>query len=72
VRHDVICVIVGSLSDLAVDEGDMVRKGQMICQIESMKVMFPQYAPEAGIVHFEVELGELVGEGEIVAWVETD
>lgn len=71
-RHDINCEIVGVLSDLAVDDGETVRRGQLICHVESMKTMFPLSAPEAGIVHFNVELGEMVGQGECVAWVETD
>lgn len=64
--------IVGTLSDLCVDEGEVVEKGRMVCQVESMKTMFPLYATEAGRVHFLVELGELVGEGEAVFRIETD
>lgn len=64
-----VCVIVGSLSDLSVDNGDMVFEGQMICQIECMKTYFPVYAPVAGRVEFVAELGDIVGESEVVAWI---
>lgn len=65
----VVCDIVGSLSDLSVDEGECVRAGQIICQIESMKTYFPVYAPVSGRVQFVAELGDVVGESEVVAWI---
>lgn len=61
------CDIIGTLADLAVDEGEAVEAGQLICMVESMKVMFPVHASRAGRVHYLVELGEIVGEGEPVA-----
>lgn len=61
------CDMVGVLSDLAVDEGEEVKKGQVICLIESMKIMFEVRASRKGRVHYLVELGEIVGEGEPVA-----
>lgn len=63
---------VGVVSDLCVDEGDVVERGQIVCQVESMKVMFPVYAPEPGKVHFVRDLGELVSQGETVFTVEVD
>ena len=71
-KIEVCAQVVGSLSDLAVDDGDLVEQDQMICSLESMKVMFPIYAPAAGRVTFLRELGEIVGEGEPVAEIETD
>ena len=64
--------VVGSLSDLSVDDGDLVVRGQLVAQLESMKVMFPLYAPMDGMFQLERELGEVVGEGEIVAWIVKD
>lgn len=65
-RHEVVSPVVGSLSDCAVDEGDSVEEGDQVCSVESMKTMFPLYAPVAGRVIFTRELGEIVGEGEVV------
>jgi biotin carboxyl carrier protein len=67
-----VAQIVGVLADLCVDDGDLVARGDMVCQVESMKTMFAQYAPQAGRVHFLVELGELVGEGDAVFSVDTE
>ncbi len=44
----------------------------MICMVESMKVMFPQYAPVAGQVEFVVFLGEIVAQGDPVAYIITE
>lgn len=66
-RHSVRGSIVGILSDLAVDEGDLVEEGDVIASIESMKTMFPLYASASGRVRFLLELGEIVGEGDVVA-----
>lgn len=58
--------MVGVLSDLSVDDGEVVEAGQQVCCVESMKTMFPLYAPSAGRVGFLLALGEVVGEGEVV------
>lgn len=65
-RHEVCSVVVGVLSDLAVDNGDQVDDGQQVCCVESMKTMFPLYAPSAGRVCFVLDLGQIAGEGEVV------
>ena len=69
---EVVAQVVGTLSDMAVDDGETVVEGQLLCQIECMKTYFPLYAPRAGVVHFERELGEVIGEGETVAVVGDD
>ena len=61
---------VGVLADLAVNDGEMVSEGEIVCYVESMKTMFPIYAPISGRVTFLAELGEMVGEGEAVAEIE--
>ena len=58
--------VVGVFADMAVDEGDEVADGQMVCSVESMKVMFPLRAPCSGMVHYLAELGAIVGENEPV------
>ena len=69
-RHPVEAQIVGVLSDLSVDDGDLVEANQQVCCVESMKTMFPLYAPVAGRVGFSRELGDVVGEGEVVFEIE--
>lgn len=68
-RTAVVAEVVGALADLVVDGGARVRRGDVIAQLESMKTFFPLYATDDGTVEFVVELGEVVGEGEIVAWI---
>jgi biotin carboxyl carrier protein len=55
-----------------VDEGDLVVTGQMVCQVESMKTMFPLYAPQGGRVFYVTELGEIVAEGDTIFEVEVE
>ena len=71
-KHPCKVDIVGTLADFAVNDGDEVEVGQLLCYVESMKTMFPIYAPVAGRVAFLFELGELIGEDGVVAEVETD
>lgn len=68
-RTAVVAEVVGALADLVVDAGARVRRGDVIAQLESMKTFFPLYATDDGTVEFAVELGEVVGEGEVVAWI---
>lgn len=70
-RHEIYAPVVGCLADLCTDEGSQVEEGQTVATMESMKIMFPLYAPVAGRVSFLLELGELAGEGEVVAVVES-
>lgn len=62
--------VVGVLSDLAVDEGEVVAAGQLICLLESMKVMYQVHAPVTGTVRFAYELGDVIGEGDVVAYID--
>ncbi len=71
-RTSAVAPVVGCLADVAIDEGEKVDEGDLVCCVESMKVMFQIYAPAAGVVEYEVELGEMVGEGATVFWVVTE
>lgn len=68
---DVICEVTGSVSLHHVDDGAMVAAGDPILEVECMKVFFPVYAPAAGIVRHRVELGAVVGDGDVIAVIET-
>lgn len=72
VKTAVVADIVGSLADLSVDDGILVRRGDIIGSLESMKTFFPLYASDDGRVQFVVGLGEIVGEGDVVAWIVRD
>ena len=66
----VISDIAGVVATFLVEDGASVDKGERIMDIECMKSFFPVEAPAAGIVHFKVELGEAVGQDEVVAQIE--
>lgn len=70
-RVPCIVEVVGTLADLARDDGEMVMEGDHICSVECMKTFFPIYAAASGRLHFLRDLGEVVEEGEIVAEIET-
>jgi biotin carboxyl carrier protein len=55
-----------------VESGMRVEKHDKIIEIESMKTFWPVTAPCAGIVRHRVELGEVVGQDQVVATIETE
>jgi biotin carboxyl carrier protein len=69
VRTVAVCEVVGTLADLCVDNGYVVKKGEVIARLECMKVFYDVVAPDNGTVHFVRELGEVIGEGEMIAWI---
>ena len=62
--------IAGVVAMFSVEDGDSVEKGDRILDIECMKSLFPVDAPKAGIVRLKVELGEAIGQDEVVAIIE--
>lgn len=68
----VLSPMTGSVALRHADDGANVGAGETILDIECMKTMWPVYAPAAGVVRYRVELGEVVGEGDVVAVIEGD
>lgn len=62
--------IFGSLALFHVEEGSMVEKGEAICEVEAMKVNYRVEAPTAGKIKFFFDLGEVVGEGDVIGEIE--
>jgi biotin carboxyl carrier protein len=52
------------------ETGAEVTEGENIGAVEAMKVNYPLYAPTFGVVTWSLDLGEIVGEGEVVGEVE--
>ena len=69
---NVLSDLSGSVALRVVESGMHVAKHDKIIEIESMKTFWPVEAPCAGIVHHRVELGEVVGQDQIVATIETE
>jgi 2-oxoglutarate dehydrogenase E2 component (dihydrolipoamide succinyltransferase) len=59
------------ISKWLVKDGEQVDKDQEIVEIDSDKATFPLVAPEEGIVRIQIQEGEIVPVGRIVATIET-
>ena len=64
----------GKLVEVLVDEGDIVREGDVICVVQQMKMELEVRAPRSGKVTWitEAEDGEEVAEGTLAAVVERE
>jgi acetyl/propionyl-CoA carboxylase alpha subunit len=72
-RH-VVIPFPGTLVEVLVDEGDVVRESDVICIVRQMKMELEVRAPKAGRVTWvmEVEDGEEVVEGTLAAEIEIE
>jgi pyruvate carboxylase len=64
----------GKLVEVLVDEGDVVKEGDVICVVQQMKMELEVRSPRSGRVMWvtEAEDGEEVGEGMLAAVVERE
>jgi pyruvate carboxylase len=64
----------GKLVEVLVDEGDVVREGDVVCVVQQMKMELEVRSPRSGVVRWvtEVEDGEDVGEGWLVCIIGGD
>jgi pyruvate carboxylase len=64
----------GKLVEVLVDEGDIVKEGEVICVVQQMKMELEVRTPKSGRVTFvtEAEDGEEVAEGMLAAIVESE
>ncbi|KAF2027146.1 hypothetical protein EK21DRAFT_72716 [Setomelanomma holmii] len=64
----------GKLVEVLVDEGDVVKEGDVVCVVQQMKMELEVRTPRSGRVSWvmEVEDGEDVGEGILAAIVSTE
>jgi biotin carboxyl carrier protein len=70
-RIEVRAEMTGTVALRHVDDGARVERGDTIAEVECMKTFWPVYAPVGGIVRHKVELGEVVGQDEVIAIIET-
>lgn len=61
----------GSLSQYFAESGARVDKGETVGEIECMKCMFPIVAPCDGVLTWRAQLGEFVGQDQVIAEIET-
>ncbi len=63
--------IVGLVIEVAVAEGQAVRKGDHVIVVESMKMEIPAVVETSGIVtSLRASVGDLLNEGDLIAVVE--
>lgn len=62
--------MMGTIAYQHVDDGAAVTKGEPIVEIECMKTLHRIEAPASGVVRHRFELGELVGDGDVLAEIE--
>jgi biotin carboxyl carrier protein len=62
------------LVEVLVDEGDVIKEGDVLCVVQQMKMELEVRAHRSGMVSWvlEVEDGEDVAEGMLVAVIERD
>jgi biotin carboxyl carrier protein len=51
---------------LHVEDGAAVEEGDSLCEIEAMKTFCRVSAQASGVVHWSVELGEVVDAGDVL------
>jgi biotin carboxyl carrier protein len=63
--------ITGKVTGVSVKPGDMVKEGDTLCLIESMKMENPILAPVTGkVTEIKLAVGQVVEVGELVAVIE--
>lgn len=64
----------GKLVEVMVDEGDVIREGEVVCVVQQMKMELEVRAKRGGMVSWvlEAEVGEDVAEGTLACIVEGD
>lgn len=62
--------VVASVAEWHADDGATVEEGDIIAQVESMKTFFPIHAPATGVLRYKVDLGEIVGQEDLIAVIE--
>lgn len=70
----VVIPFSGKLVEVLVDEGDVIKKGQVVCVVQQMKMELEVRASKGGRVKwvFEAEDGEDVDEGTLAAILESE
>lgn len=61
----------GKITSVEVKVGDVVKEGDVICMLESMKMENPMLSPVSGTVgKLELAVGQVVNSGDLVAIIE--
>jgi len=70
-QENVEVPITGKITSVNVKPGDMVKEGDTLCLLESMKMENPILAPLGGkVTKIEISVGQVVETGQLVAIIE--
>jgi len=70
-QENVEIPITGKITSVNVKPGDVVKEGDVLCLLESMKMENPILAPVGGkITKVGISVGQVVETGELVAVIE--
>ncbi|MFH0768603.1 MAG: biotin/lipoyl-containing protein [Chloroflexota bacterium] len=70
-RENIEVPITGKVTRIEVKVGDVVKEGDVVCFIESMKMENPILAPVGGkVAEIKVSAGEVVRTGVLIAIIE--
>lgn len=65
--NEIKAAITGIIQSIEVEPGESVRAGQVVINIESMKMIIPLEAVDAGTIgEINVSIGDFVNEGDIL------
>ncbi|KAF4723574.1 Acetyl-CoA carboxylase, partial [Perkinsus olseni] len=65
--HEVRSQMAGSVHSLKVSDGDRVEAGDVICQVEAMKMFMPILMPFTGVIKFNVAPGSTLKVNDLIA-----
>ena len=70
-QENVEIPITGKITSVNVKPGDVVKEGDVLCLLESMKMENPILAPVSGkVVKIDISAGQVVEVGQLVAIIE--
>lgn len=71
-KTDVISPLMGSISMIFAEEGAIVAEGDKLLAVECMKMQYDIEAPADGRLVLKVELGDIVGQDDLLAVIVQD
>jgi pyruvate/2-oxoglutarate dehydrogenase complex dihydrolipoamide acyltransferase (E2) component len=60
----------GLLATWFVEDGDVVKEGQLLCEVQVEKTSADVEASSMGTIHFEVAEGDVVRQGTVIATID--
>jgi len=64
--------LTATVATWLVEDGARVAFDDQVVELEAMKMFTPVSAPASGILRYRATLGEVVGEGDLLAVIEKD